>query len=201
MTNATGPTSSRTNAFVPQSFPDQLRNAVRAGLIASAIIGIIVGIVALVWPEPTLLVVALLFGITLIFTGVYRLTVAFSAKLLPTSMRVFFGIMGAIVLIAGIICLFNPGESLVLLAIVIGVGWIFQGAQEIAAGLAGAHYAPKWFLIGSGVFSVVAGIIVLFLPGAAIATFLIVGAILLVVVSVVTLLTLPRAAQTPAQAQ
>ena len=201
MTNATGPPSSRTNAFVPQSFPDQLRNAVRTGLIASAVIGIIVGIVALVWPEPTLLVVALLFGITLIFTGVYRLAVAFSAKLLPTSMRVFFGIMGAIVLIAGIICLFNPGESLVLLAIVIGVGWIFQGAQEIAAGLAGAHYAPKWFLIGSGVFSVVAGIIVLFLPGAAIATFLIVGAILLVVVSVVTLLTLPRAAQTPAQAQ
>ncbi|MDV7132892.1 HdeD family acid-resistance protein [Williamsia muralis] len=201
MTNATGPTSSRTNAFVPQSFPDQLRNAVRAGLIASAIIGIIVGIVALVWPEPTLLVVALLFGITLIFTGVYRLTVAFSAKLLPTSMRVFFGIMGAIVLIAGIICLFNPGESLVLLAIVIGVGWIFQGVQEIAAGLAGAHYAPKWFLIGSGAFSVIAGIIVLFLPGAAIATFLIVGAILLVVVSVVTLLTLPRAAQTPSQTQ
>jgi uncharacterized membrane protein HdeD (DUF308 family) len=194
MTNATGPTSPRTNAFVPQSFPDQLRNAVRAGLITSAIIGIIVGIVALVWPEPTLLVVALLFGITLIFTGVYRLTVAFSAQLLPTSIRVIFGIIGAIVLVAGIICLFNPGESLVLLAIVIGVGWIFQGTQDIVAGLAGAHYAPKWFLIGSGVFSVIAGIIVLFLPGVAIATFLIVGAILLVVVSVVTLLTLPRAA-------
>ena len=103
----------------------------RAGLIASAIIGIIVGIVALVWPEPTLLVVALLFGITLIFTGVYRLTVAFSEKLLPTSMRVFFGIMGAIVLIAGIICLFNPGESLVLLAIVIGVGWTSRERRKL----------------------------------------------------------------------
>lgn len=105
--------------------------------------------------------------------------------------------MGAIILIAGIVCLFNPGESLVLLAILIGVGWIFQGIQEVAAGLAGAHYAPKWFLIGSGAFSIVAGIIVLFLPGAAIATFLIVGAILLVVVSVITLFTLPRAAAVP----
>lgn len=189
-----------TNIVVPQSFPDQLRNAVRAGLIASAVIGIIIGIVALVWPEPTLVVVAILFGITLIITGIYRLTMAFSAKLLPTGIRVFLGVMGAIILIAGIICLFNPGESLVLLAIVIGIGWIFQGIQEVAAGLAGAHYAPKWFLIGSGAFSIIAGIIVLFLPGAAIATFLIVGAILLVIVSVITLFTLPRAAATPTSA-
>jgi uncharacterized membrane protein HdeD (DUF308 family) len=184
-----------TNRFVPQTLPDQLRNAVRAGLIASAIIGIIIGVVALVWPEPTLLVVAVLFGVTLIFTGVYRLTVAFSAKFLPTSMRAFFGIMGVIILIAGIICLFKPGESLVLLAIVIGVGWIIQGVQEIAAGFAGVHYAHKWLVIASGGFSVLAGIVVLFLPGLAIATFLIVGAILLVVVSVITLFTLPRAAK------
>ena len=118
---------------------------------------------------------------------------AFSAKLLPTGLRVFLGVMGAIILIAGIICLFHPGESLLLLAIVIGVGWIFQGVQEVAAGLAGAHYAPKWFLIGSGAFSIIAGIVVLCLPSVAIATFLIVGAILLVIVSVITLFTLPRA--------
>lgn len=190
-----------TNIVVTQSFPDQLRNAVRAGLIASAVIGIIIGIVALIWPEPTLVVVAVLFGITLIFTGIYRLTMAFSAKLLPTGLRVFLGLMGAIILIAGIVCLFNPAESLVLLAIVIGISWIFQGIQEIAAGLGGALYAPKWFLIGSGVISLIAGIVVLFLPGAAITTFLIVGAILLIVVSVVTLLTLPRETVTPAARQ
>ncbi|WP_207836926.1 HdeD family acid-resistance protein [Williamsia soli] len=186
-----------TNIVVPQSFPDQLRNAVRAGLIASAVIGIIIGIVALIWPGPTLLVVAILFGITLVFTGIYRLTMAFSAKLLPTGIRVFLGVMGAIILIAGLVCLFNPGESLLLLAIFIGVAWIFQGIQEVAAGLSGAHYAPKWFLIGSGAFSIIAGIIVLFLPGVAIETFLLVGAILLVIVSVVTLFTLPRAAAAP----
>lgn len=187
-----------TNIVVTQSFPDQLRNAVRAGLIATAVIGIIIGIVALIWPEPTLVVVAVLFGITLIFTGIYRLSMAFSAKLLPTGLRVFLGLMGAIILIAGIVCLFNPAESLVLLAIVIGISWIFQGIQEIAAGFGGALYAPKWFLIGSGVISLIAGIVVLFLPGAAVTTFLIVGAILLIVVSVVTLLTLPRETIAPA---
>jgi uncharacterized membrane protein HdeD (DUF308 family) len=187
-----------TNNVVSQPFPDQLRNAVRAGLITTAVIGIVIGVVALIWPEPTLVVVALLFGITLIFTGIYRLTMAFSAKLLPTGLRAFLGVMGAIILFAGILCLFNPAESLVLLAIVIGLSWIIQGIQEIVAGISGAHYAPKWFLIVAGVISLIAGIVVLFLPGVAIKTFLVVGAILLIVVSLITLMTLPRAAATPA---
>ncbi|HEY9315089.1 HdeD family acid-resistance protein [Williamsia sp.] len=187
-----------TNNVVSQPFPDQLRNAVRAGLITTAVIGIVIGVVALIWPEPTLVVVALLFGITLIFTGIYRLTMAFSAKLLPTGLRAFLGVMGAIILFAGILCLFNPAESLVLLAIVIGLSWIIQGIQEIVAGISGAHYAPKWFLIVAGVISLIAGIVVLFLPGVAIKTFLVVGAILLIVVSLITLMTLPRTAATPA---
>jgi uncharacterized membrane protein HdeD (DUF308 family) len=187
-----------TNYVVPQPFPDELRNAVRAGLITTAVLGIVLGVVALIWPEPTLVVVAVLFGITLIFTGIYRLIMAFSAKLLPTGLRIFLGIMGAIILFAGVLCLFNPAESLVLLAIVIGVSWIIQGILEIVAGVTGAHYAPKWFLIVAGVISLIAGIVVLFLPAVAIKTFLVVGAILLIIVSVITLMTLPRAAATPA---
>ncbi|MBJ7289634.1 DUF308 domain-containing protein [Williamsia sp.] len=173
-------------------FPDQIRNAVRAGLISTSVLGIVLGIIALVWPGPTLLVVAVLFGISLILTGAYRLSIAFSAKGLPTGLRVVFGVVGAIILIAGVLCLFDPAESLVLLAIVIGVGWIFQGVHDLMSDRAGTHNVPRWVLVLSGAISIIAGIVVITLPGLAIGTFITFGAILLIVVSVVNLLTLPR---------
>lgn len=172
--------------------PDQLRNAVRASLVTTAVLGIVLGVIALVWPGPTLLVVAILFGVSLIVTGAYRLAIAFFASAAPGGVRVFYGVVGAIILVAGIICLFDPAESLVLLAVVIGVGWIFQGVHDLMSQRSGSHNVPKWFLIGSGVISIIAGIVVITLPGLAIGTFITFGAILLIVVSVVNLLTLPR---------
>ena len=56
-----------------------------------------------------------------------------------------------------------------------------------------ARYAkPRWVLVVSGVVSIIAGIVVITLPGLAIGTFITFGASLLIVVSVVNLLTLPR---------
>ncbi len=174
--------------------PDQLRNALRGSLIATAVLGIVLGVIALAWPGPTLLVVAVLFGISLIVTGIYRLSIAFFASAAPGGVRAFYGVVGAFILIAGVVCLIDPAESLVLLAAVIGVGWIFQGVHDLMSQRSGSHNVPKWFMIGSGVVSILAGIVVITLPGLAIGTFLIVGAILLIVVSVVNLLTLPRKA-------
>jgi len=178
----------------PKPFPAQLQNAVRSAVIAYAILGLIVGIVALFWPTATLLVVAVLFGIALIIGGVFRLVTAFSAQDLPTGWRILLGIAGAIVLIAGVICLFHPGQSLTLLAILIGIGWIFQGVQDLLTYSAGSEHTNRGWIIASAILSILAGVIVCTLPGLAVGTFVWVGGILLIVVSIATLLTLPKKA-------
>jgi uncharacterized membrane protein HdeD (DUF308 family) len=52
--------------------------------------------------------------------------------------------------------------------------------------------SPSWLALASGAVSIIAGIVAYLLPGLAVATFLTFGAILLIVVSASTLLTLPR---------
>ena len=168
------------------------RARIRGLLVATAVLGIVVGVIALVWPGPTLVVVAVLFGISLIVTGVYRLSVAFLAPGLSTGIRVLFGGLGLLIVLAGLLCLSDPAESLVLLAIVIGVSWIVQGVHDLVSRRVDTHGVPHWLMIASAVVSILAGVVVIALPGLAIGTFLVVGAILLIVVSVINLITIPR---------
>jgi uncharacterized membrane protein HdeD (DUF308 family) len=163
----------------------------RGELIAVAILGIILGVIALVWPGATLLTVAVIFGIYLIASGIFRITAAFVADGLTTSLRWLTGIMGLLVIVAGVICLANPFSSLVVLAFVIGIGWIAEGVIDVMSAVRGA-IRPRWFGFVSGVVSILAGIATFVLPAFAIVTFVIFGGVLLIVVSVTTLLTLPR---------
>lgn len=163
----------------------------RGEVVAVAIVGLVLGIVALIWPQATLVTVAIVFGIYLVVSGIFRLTVAFLAHDTATGMRWFTGILGLLVAAAGVYCLLSPERSLVVLAFVIGFGWIAEGVIDIMAGIQGV-VSPRWLAIVSGVISLIAGIVTFTLPGLAVSAFLIVGAILLIVVSVSTLLTLPR---------
>lgn len=173
----------------------QMINSIRSSSIVSAVIGIILGIIALVWPGPTLLTVAWLFGVSVIVSGLFRIFVAFGASSMATGSRWLMGILGVLVVAAGVICLLHPVSTLVFIAIFIGIGWIFEGIHDVMAGLSGMTVGPRWLSIVGGLISIVAGIVVFFLPGAAIATFVTVGAILLIVVSIAALFSLPAKAK------
>jgi uncharacterized membrane protein HdeD (DUF308 family) len=163
----------------------------RGELVAVAIVGLVLGIVALIWPGATLVTVAIIFGIYLVVSGVFRISVAFLAHTSGTGMRWLTGILGLLVAAAGVYCLASPERSLIVLAFVIGFGWIAEGIIDITAGIQGI-VSPRWLAIVSGVISLIAGIVTFTLPGLAVSAFLIFGAIMLIVVSVSTLLTLPR---------
>ncbi|MEE3849945.1 DUF308 domain-containing protein [Gordonia sp. LSe1-13] len=186
-----------TIADYARQIPNELVAAVRTTMIVTSVVGIVLGIIALVWPAATLLVIGVLFGISLIVAGLFRLYGAFASSLLSGGWRFVLGLIGVLILAAGIIALFNPEESLVFLAIFIGIGWIFQGIADLTHASAGSLHTPRWLLILSGVVSIIAGIVMMLIPGLALTTFLIIAAIMLIVVSVVTLLTLPKKVEEP----
>jgi len=163
----------------------------RGFVIASAISAIALGIAALVWPGATLVTVALLFGASLVVSGIFRLVVAFTSDSLSTGIRWLVGIMGVFIIIAGIIALNNLAQSLLVLAFVIGFGWIFDGVAAIAGGITGRTALPRWLSIVSGVISIIGGIVIFTLPGVAIVTFLIFGGWILIAIGVATLFSLP----------
>lgn len=175
----------------------------RGFVIASAISAIALGIAALVWPGATLVTVALLFGAYLVVSGIFRLVVAFTSDSLSTGIRWLVGIMGVFIIVAGIIALNNLAQSLLVLAFVIGFGWIFDGVAAIAAGFTGRTALPRWLSIVSGVISIIGGIVVFTLPGLAIVTFVIFGGWILIAIGVATLFSLPpkKAAEVAAPAE
>jgi len=166
----------------------------RGQLVAVAIIGIILGIVGLFFPGAALLTVAILFGIYLVASGIFRINSALLAHSLSAGIRWLTGILGVLVVVAGVICLSDPFQSLIVLAYVIGIGWIAEGVIDIMAAVQGSTH-PRWLGWVSGLISVIAGIIIFVLPALAVTTFVFIGSILLLVVSISTLITLPRKAR------
>lgn len=186
----------------PENPPHGLAPAIPAGLltihrsqlVVVAVVGLVLGLIGIVFPGATILTVAILFGIYLIASGVFRITAAFISARLSTGLRWLTAILGLLVLVAGVICLSNPFNSLVVLAFVIGIGWIAEGVVDFMAGLRNA-VTPRFLAFLSGIISIAAGVAMFVLPAAGLVTLVTIGSILLIVVSVTTLLTLPRVAR------
>lgn len=163
----------------------------RGFVIASAISAIALGVAALIWPGATLVTVALLFGAYLVVSGIFRLVIAFTSNSLSTGVRWLVGILGVLIIVAGVIALNNLAQSLLVLAFVIGFGWIFDGVAAIAGGITGRTALPRWLAIVSSLISIIGGIVVFTLPGLAIVTFVIFGGWILIAIGIATLFTLP----------
>lgn len=175
-----------------KQFPDEIVGALRAALIGTAVVGIVLGLVAVIWPGATALVLSVLFGISLIVFGILRIAQAAAATLLPTGWRVIIGVLGALVALIGLISLLSPANSFYLLAAFIGIGLIFQSVADLSAGFSGSTHAPRAWLLASGVIGLLAGIAMIALPHVAFTAFVWASGIMLIAASVASLLTLPK---------
>ncbi|MFD0331574.1 HdeD family acid-resistance protein [Streptacidiphilus monticola] len=127
------------------------------------VLSLVLGIIVLVWPKATLLVVGVLFGLYLIVIGVGQLFAAFGTHA-STALRVLAFISGSLCILLGLFCFRSVFESLLLLAIWIGIGWLFRGLMQLMAGISDADMPARGWQIFLGVLNAVAGIIVLSWP-------------------------------------
>jgi uncharacterized membrane protein HdeD (DUF308 family) len=175
----------------PSPYVGQFVVMKRSAIVFVAIAAIVIGVIALVWPAVTLGLVGFLFGIFLIISGVQRIAAAVADRATLGSWFALNLIAGIIVLVAGILCFFNPTNSIVFLGVVVGVGWVISGAVDLAV----ASRSPKGsrtLLIVSGVLALLAGIAAILAPILAASVFLTIAAILLIVVGISVLMTYPR---------
>jgi hypothetical protein len=135
-----------------------------------AIIGvltIIVGFVALIFPGPTLLVVGLLFGIWLIVWGAFAIYrgVADGGG---AGLRVLSVIIGVLGVLAGLVLVLRPGQSVLTVVLVMGIWWIVTGILEFIMGVVTKEY--RWTNIILGLIGAAAGVIILVWPGIGLVT-------------------------------
>jgi uncharacterized membrane protein HdeD (DUF308 family) len=165
---------------------------VRAFIVFVAIAAIIIGVVSLTSTSATLFVVSILFGVFLIVVAIYRIAIAFENRRASAGGFVFNLIVAAVLFGTGIVCLNSSAQSLTILALFVGIGWVFDGLADLFAAGGGYTRGRRGLVALSGVVSILAGITFLFLPALSLEVFVEVAAILLIVVGIATLLTLPR---------
>lgn len=178
-----------------------MRVILRRGAWVAAIAALAAGVLALVFPGAALTVVALIVGVYLIVTGIMRISTAVSASSLRGSWRGLLGLVGALLVVAGVIVLNNPFGSLVALVIVTAIGWIIDGVGYLLAAFRLGAAAISWPFALAGVALVVAGIVLLVLPREALGAVFLGIAVLLIVIGAVGIVGLAlsqgRAARAP----
>lgn len=160
------------------------------GVVAIGVISIVLGIIVLVWPKATLLVVAIIFGLQLIAAGAVRISVTRELPSDPGWVRPASIALGVLTVLAGVVCLFRPGTSLTVIAILIAVGWIAEGVAALAHGFAaGRSTGARVFLFIFGAISIIAGIVVAVWPGETLVILTVVAGIMLIILGVAELVT------------
>jgi uncharacterized membrane protein HdeD (DUF308 family) len=158
----------------------------RALRIALGVGTVALGLVALFWPGITLLVVAIIFGVHLIFSGAVRIASAVVSQSIAGWLRAVLFTVGLLVLLAGVICLRNPFLSLLGVAVLISFGWIVNGIMELVAAASHDVPGPRWLHVLVGIVSIVGALLILFWPELALLTFTLLGGWLLVIFGVMS---------------
>ncbi|MFH9348910.1 HdeD family acid-resistance protein [Kitasatospora sp. NPDC017646] len=166
----------------------QLAKAAWQVLLAAGVVSLGLGIVVFVWPHETLLVVGVLFGLYLLVIGIVQLVAAFGTHA-TTALRVLAFISGAICVLLGLLCFRSAVQSLVLLAIWIGIGWLFRGITQLAAAISDPLMPARGWQAFAGVANTVAGVLLMVWPVGSITALTVLAGCWLVILGLVEIVT------------
>jgi len=148
---------------VPTLLPHLWKSTLISGLLT-----LVLGVLVLVWPGRSVLVAAILFGVYLLVTGIWQVAFAFSLHI-SAGGRVLLFISGAAALVLAFLAFrhFGKGDeatAVYLLAIWIGIGFIFRGVATTISAIHDPALPGRGWEIFLGVMSLLAGMIMLGSP-------------------------------------
>ena len=133
-------------------------------LIVRGILAVAVGIIALAWPQVTVLALVIMFAVYAFIASGLEVVRAFSsAKAGPV-----FGhlLLGLVDLAAGVVALAWPGPTALVLVLVVGIWAVTAGVVEIAAAFqAGEQAGTRAMFILGGLATIAFGVVVCARPG------------------------------------
>jgi uncharacterized membrane protein HdeD (DUF308 family) len=129
------------------------------------VVSVLAGILAIVYPDITLLALGIFIGVGLLFAGALDIAEAIGGA--PES-RALSAIVGVLSIIAGVICLRRPGESLLALIVVLGIYLIVAGLIRFIRSF--SELEDRAAQMGLGIIDAILGILILALPGLSLVT-------------------------------
>jgi uncharacterized membrane protein HdeD (DUF308 family) len=111
-------------------------------------------VLAIVYPDATLLAIGLIFGCYLLIAGLFELVNAIVGESEP---RALSAIVGVVAFVAGLVCLRRPGESLLALIVVLGIFLVVTGVVRLVGAFAISE--DRGWAILSAIIDLVLGIV------------------------------------------
>jgi uncharacterized membrane protein HdeD (DUF308 family) len=155
--------------------------------IVSGVSALVFGILILIWPQATLLVVAVLFGLQLLISGIVRIVSGATDSWAEGWHRGLSITFGVLIVLAGILCLRNPALSLLTIIVLVAIGWLVDGVVNIVLGA----QSPRGQRLGRilmGVVFLIGAVLLLAFPSSALLTFVLLGGWILIAFGIVILI-------------
>ncbi|MFF3500826.1 HdeD family acid-resistance protein [Streptomyces sp. NPDC003247] len=131
-------------------------------ILGAAFATLVPGVLVLVWPEATLHVLAVLVGLYLLVAGLFRFVDSF-ARAEPGE-RLPGLLVAVLYVLAGVLCLRNPLQTVTALSLIVGAVWLVSGILALHTAIAAKDMPHRGVVLGVAALGIVAGIVVLALP-------------------------------------
>ena len=132
-------------------------------LLLTGVVAVVLGAIVLYYPGQSLVVAGFLFGIYLVVSGIGYVFAAFGTHT-GAAMRVLTFITGVISLVLGFFCFRDKYEAVALLALWIGISWVFRGMTLLATALSLDHMPGRGWQVLSGLIIVIGGGVLIVSP-------------------------------------
>jgi uncharacterized membrane protein HdeD (DUF308 family) len=154
-------------------------------VVLRGVVAILFGVVAIAWPEITVLALALLWGVYMLLDGISSIAMAMGQG----SDRMYMILLGVLGIASGALALVWPEITVIVLLVLIAAWAIVAGVVQIAAAIRLRKVIRnEWFLAITGAVALILGLLLIVQPAegaiallVAIATFAIAWGVVLVV--------------------
>jgi uncharacterized membrane protein HdeD (DUF308 family) len=142
---------------IESGIDQQLSNSRWTNLIA--ILMLVLGIIAIVFPFFATIASTLAFGWIFIFAGIAQIVYAFQSR--SAGQAVWKMILGFLYFLAGIFVVVNPLEGVLALTLVLGITIFMQGLIQVSLAFQMRRSSPSWgWMLISGIVGIIIGIFI-----------------------------------------
>jgi uncharacterized membrane protein HdeD (DUF308 family) len=154
-------------------------------LLMLGVFTLLFGVVLLVWPGKTLVVIAAFLGIYLLLSGIFQIVAGFATSGLDGGMRALAIVAGIVSVLLGLFAFRSITHSVVLLVLLIGFGWLFRGLVRMIAAIADKTTVARGWQIAEGLLGALAGVVILVWPAPSLQVLAWVSGVILVLLGLI----------------
>ena len=144
--------------------PKDLLTAAWKLLLLRGVIGIVLGIILVAWPQATIVVLMVLVGIWALIDGIGLAAQVFD-KGAGTGQRVLFGVMALVALVVAMVAIFNPDKAASVITWLVGIWLLVRGVFELVGAFSSTVATPRWLLVLGALLDLVLGWLFVTHPG------------------------------------